>query len=249
MNSLTESAESLVKEVGSEGTLDDIMRLLHSQFGNRCKLQKFRTELKNQRRGPGESLQEFYLDLCRLRASAYDNDPKERFPEIYFRNIFVDALGDRELRRAILIQEPNSMEAAYNVAMKLEAIYAYQTPFRDGTRIKQKVRQLDREFMDLPESSKETEKQSQVVGNQRLAEIEEIMRAQNAAIEEMRQITEFLRRTSSGSSQTISHPMQYPGFEESGNPTYGGETVNNYRKTSVPSRAIEVDRSARPRQR
>ena len=60
MNALTESAESLVKEVGSEGTLEDIMRLLQSRFGNRCQLEKFRTELKSQRRGPGESLQEFY---------------------------------------------------------------------------------------------------------------------------------------------------------------------------------------------
>ena len=171
MNSLTGSAESLVKEVGSEGTLDDIMRLLQSRFGNRCKLQKFRTELNNRRRSPGESLQDFYLDLCRLRANAFDNDPKERFPEIYLRNIFVDALGDRELRRAILIQEPDTMEAAYKVAMKLEATDAYQTPFRDGTRIKQKLRQLDREFVDSPEFLKETEKQSQVVGNQRLAEI------------------------------------------------------------------------------
>ena len=105
MNALTESAESLLKEVGSEGTLEDIMKLLQSRFGNRCKRAKFRTELKNRRRGPDESLQEFYLDLCRLRANAYDNDPKEKFPEIFFRNIFVDALGDRELRKAILIQE------------------------------------------------------------------------------------------------------------------------------------------------
>ena len=202
--------------------------------------------MKNRRRNPGESLQDFYLDLCRLRANAYDNDPKERFPDIYFRNIFVDALGDRELRRAILIQEPDTMEAAYNVAMKLEAIDAYQTPFRDGTRIKQKLRQLDREFADSPEFLKETEKQSQVVGNQRWSEIEEFMRAQNAAINKMRQITESLRQKS---SQKISHPMQNPGSEESGDPTFGGEFVNNNRESSVPSTDVEVNRSAWPRQR
>ena len=57
------------------------------------------------------------------------------------------------------------MEAAYNVAMKLEAIDAYQTPFRDGTRDKQKVRKLDREFVDPAEFLKETEKQTQAVGD------------------------------------------------------------------------------------
>ena len=170
----------------------------------------------------------------------------EKFPEIFFRNIFVDALGDRELRRAILIQEPVTMEAAYNVAMKLEAIDAYQTPFRDGTRDKQKVRKLDQEFVDPVEFLKETETQTQVVGNKRLAELEELVRAQNAVINEMRQINESLRYEG---SQTISRPMQNPGSEESSDQTYGGGTVNNYRDSSVPSRTIEVDRSAGPSQR
>ena len=76
MNALTGLAESIVKEVGSEGTLEDIMKLLQSRFGNQCKREKFRNELKNRRRGPDESLQDFYLDLCRLRTNAYDNDPK-----------------------------------------------------------------------------------------------------------------------------------------------------------------------------
>ena len=106
MNALTGSAEAIVKEVGSEGTLEEIMKLLQSRFGNRYKQEKFRNELKNRRRGPDESLQDFYLDLCRLRAYAYDNDSEEKFPEVFFRNMFVDALGDRELRRAILMQEP-----------------------------------------------------------------------------------------------------------------------------------------------
>ena len=246
MNALTGSAEPLVKEVGSEGTLDDIMKLLQSRFGNRCKQEKFRNELKNRRRGPDESLQDFYLDLCRLRSYAYENDPKEKFPEIFFRNVFVDALGDRELRRAILIQEPVTMEAAYDVAMKLEAIDAYQTRFRNGTRDKPKFRQLDRELVDSPEFLRETEKQKQVVGNQRLAELEELVRAQNAVINDMRQINESLRYES---SQTISRPMQNPGSEESSDQTYGGGTVNNYRDSSVPLSAVEDDQSVRPHQR
>ena len=83
MSSLTESAESLGKEVGFEETLEDIMKLLKSRFGNRCNLEKFRTELKNRKRISGESLQDFFLDLCRLRANAYDNDPKKYIFEIF----------------------------------------------------------------------------------------------------------------------------------------------------------------------
>ena len=85
-----------------------------------------------------------------------------------------------------------------------------------------------------------------MVGNQRLAELEELVRAQNAVIDKMLQIIESLRYES---SQTIPRPMQNPGSEESSDQTYGGGTVNNHRDSSVPSRTIEVDRSARPRQR
>ena len=62
--------------------------------------------------------------------------------------------------------------------------------------------------------------QTHAVGNQRWAEIEEFMRAQNAAMNEMRQITESLRQASYfpnanyTSSQTNSQPMQNPGSEE-----------------------------------
>ena len=160
----------------------------------------------------------------------------------------MDALGDRELRRTILIQDPDTMEAAYNVAMKLEAIDDYQTLFRDGTRIKPKVRHLDREFMNSPECLKDAEKQIQVVGNQRLAEIEELVRAQNAAINEMRQVTESLRDASNKSSQTIPHPVQNPGSEESSDQSHVGETVINYRELSVPSTEV-VNRKTRPGQR
>ena len=54
MKALPGPAKSLVKEVGDKGTLEDIMKLLQSRFGNRCKLEKFRTELKNRRRGPDD---------------------------------------------------------------------------------------------------------------------------------------------------------------------------------------------------
>ena len=75
------------------------------------------------------------------------------------------------------------------------------------------------------------------------------MRAQNAAMNEMRQITESHKRASSESSQTISQPMQNPGPEESSDPTNGSEIVSSYRESSVPSTDVEVNRSTGPDQR
>ena len=124
MNALTDSAEPIVKEVGPAGTLEHILELLQSRFGNKLRIEKFHADLQNRRRGRSESLQDPYLDLCRLRALASGEDSDEKFPEKYFRNIFVDALNDREFRRAVLVQNPGTMEEAYRVATQLEAIDA-----------------------------------------------------------------------------------------------------------------------------
>ena len=188
MNSLTGRASSIVKEVGPGGTLDQMLELLQVRFGNRARRAKFLHELQTRKRKPQETLQELFLALCELRANAFGDDPSEQYPEAYFRNIFVDALNDKALRRSILVQKPGTMEAAYNITVELEAIGAYPTPVADPSRVKPKFRQLDREMVDSPKFLKETEMQKQVVGNQRLTELEELVRAQNAVINEMRQI-------------------------------------------------------------
>ena len=143
MNALTESAEPIGKEVGPTGALETILELLQSRFGNKLKLENFQADLRRRKRGPDETLQDLYLDLCRLRALATSEDSDEKFPEKYFRNIFVDALNDRELRRSVLVQNPGTMEEAYRVATQLETIDAYDTPVSDVSRMKPRTRQLD----------------------------------------------------------------------------------------------------------
>ena len=122
MNALTDSAELILKEVGPTGTLERILELLQDRFGNKLGFEKFHADSQNRRRGRSESLQDLYLDLCRWRALASSENPDEKFPEKYFRNVFVDALNDREFRRAVLVQNPGTMEEAYRVAVQLEAI-------------------------------------------------------------------------------------------------------------------------------
>ena len=143
INSLTESAEPIVKEGGPTGTLEQIIELLQSRFGNRLRLEKFHADLRNRRRDRNEPLQDLYLDLCRLRALATGESADEKFPEKYYRNIFVDALNDREFRRAVLVQNPGTMEEAYRVATQLEAIDSYDTPVAEASRTKPRVRQID----------------------------------------------------------------------------------------------------------
>ena len=131
MNASTGSAEPIVKEVGS---LEHVLELLQSRFGTKLHIDKFHADLRRRKRGSDETLQELYLDLCRLRVLASGESSDKNFPEIYFRNIFVDALNDRELRREVLIQNPSTMGAAYDVATRFKLIIACETPIRDPNR-------------------------------------------------------------------------------------------------------------------
>ena len=66
-------------------------------------------------------------------------------PDIYFRDIFVKALGDKELRRAVLLQRPTSMEAAYTIACQIEAINVYDTPVQQADRKRHRLLVMEEE--------------------------------------------------------------------------------------------------------
>ena len=226
MNALTESAEPIVKEVGPAGTLENILGLLQIRFGNKLRLDNFHAELKRRKRNPEESLQDLYLDLCRLRTLASGENPDERYPEIYFRNIFVDALGDRELRRAVLIQNPGTMEAAYHVAIRLEQIYAYETPLRDRSCRKQTVRRLDPES-PMPMIGRNTDDLAR-----RIEELE-------GALQSMQMMTGTPMQASylpieSSFNESIQSPVQNPTSVVTGGQTHGERTSRKTRKMNIP---------------
>ena len=55
---------------------------------------------------------------------AFGKTAESDFSKLYLRNVFLDSLNDRKLRKLILIQEPSTMEEALRVANHLEAIDA-----------------------------------------------------------------------------------------------------------------------------
>ena len=75
-------------------------------------MERFRAELKSRRRKPGESLQHLFQDLCRLKTLAFGKTAESDFSKLYLRDVFLDSLNDRKLRKLILIQEPSTMEEA-----------------------------------------------------------------------------------------------------------------------------------------
>ena len=240
MNALTDSAEPIVKEVGPAGTLKHILELLQSRFGNKLRLDSFHAELRRRKRGPDETLQDLYLDLCRLRVLASGETSDEKYPEIYFRNILVDALGDRELRRSVLIQNPTSMEAAYTIATRLETIYAYETPLRDRSCHKQTVRQIDLEDKNL-------ESPMQFAGlnaDDVAIRIEEL----DGALQSMQRMADTQKLAlylpiESSINKSFQLPVQCPTSDVTDGQTHGDRTSRNTCKINDPlSRGKQGDR-------
>ena len=146
-NSLIEAAGFVVSEIGSCAKLCEIIQLLKLRFGNENQMERFRAELKSRRRKPGESLQHLFQDLCRLKTLAFGKTAEFYFSKLYLRDVFLDSLNDRKLRKLILIQEPSTMEEALRVANHFEAIDATESNDSDhkytSRTTKKKVHNLD----------------------------------------------------------------------------------------------------------
>ena len=227
INALTDSAEPIVKEVGPLGTLENILELLQSRFGNRLRLETFHADLRKRRRGPNETLQDLYLDLCRLRALATSEVADEQYPEMYFRKIFVDSLNDRELRRAVLVQNPGTMEEAYRVATRLEAINAYETPVSDFNRNRPQLRQMDLEN-ETSQSSKQGP-ELEINMARRLEELEN--EVQSLRADAQRRTSCF---TNTPSNSRVRQSVQDPGSMMTDESTRGSGTASSSCKINVP---------------
>ena len=123
-NSLVGTAGYLLTEIDHGAELEDIIKLLELRFQNRHQTERFTAELKGRRQKYGESLQALYQDLCRLKSLAFGKSEESEFSNLYLRDVFLDAINDREMRRTILIKEPATMEEALRIACRIEAIDA-----------------------------------------------------------------------------------------------------------------------------
>ena len=119
---LTDTSAFIVREIGETGTSDVVISRLKIAFGNEQQTERFRAELKRRRRGKGESLRALYLDFCRLKALAFPKGQEDKCPNFFIRDLFLEALGDRVLRKDVLITRPATLEAAYNEACRMELI-------------------------------------------------------------------------------------------------------------------------------
>ena len=121
-SSLTGSAaQCLWDNPDATDTLEKLWKLLADRFGGQNLTEKYRTELRNRRRHPGESLDSLCQDVRRLLILGYPG-PTSSAHEAIARDSFIDALSD-ELSLKIRERDPPNLDAALHLALRLEAIH------------------------------------------------------------------------------------------------------------------------------
>jgi len=121
-SSLEKEAANVLWDSGKEAvsSFSGLVETLEIRFGGKAKADKHRFELRNKRRGTGETLQSVHSDIRRLAALAYPDEPPEMCKEITCDH-FLDAFDDLELVFKIRERQPADLDSALHIALQLEA--------------------------------------------------------------------------------------------------------------------------------
>src|SRR6266516_2714689 len=120
-NSLGKKEAQILWDGGVYDTAAELVALLKQRFGATNQSERYTLELKNRRRQKGESLQELYHDIKRLLARGYDGKSGRTIESIGI-DSFVNAFGDRELKKLVIQKGCTTLDEALTVALRSEAI-------------------------------------------------------------------------------------------------------------------------------
>ncbi len=120
-NSLNKNAGQVLWDCGPLESTNALIAVLRSRYGSGNQSERYRLELKNRRRKPGESLQTLHEDIKRLLAMAHDGATGKIIESLGI-DSFADALNNKDHRRLILQKSCKTLDEALLVALRLEAI-------------------------------------------------------------------------------------------------------------------------------
>ena len=101
-------------------TFIELVATLQAQFGTADQSAQFRIQLRMRRRARGESLQDLYLDVCRLVTLAYPG-PRTELGDQLAVEAFIDSLDDGDFEEKMLGRGPKDLDEAFKVALQLES--------------------------------------------------------------------------------------------------------------------------------
>ena len=121
--SLVGEPAQLLWDMGDQGQMSyaALTDKLKSRFGSAEHKERYACLLRTLKRRPGQSLQELQGEVRRLMALAYPGTANTTLNEIFARDSFISALGDRELEMRIRDRDPMDLDAAFKIAVRTEA--------------------------------------------------------------------------------------------------------------------------------
>ena len=102
---------------GSPSSSTELIALLRGRYGTDHQADHFQMELKARQRRKGEPLQNLFQDIKRLMALAFPGQSGS-MDEITAIDAFVEAFGDRELRKQVLQHSPSTLSEALTWAIR-----------------------------------------------------------------------------------------------------------------------------------
>jgi len=118
---LEQEATQVLWDYSAETTnsLKEMVTVLKERFGEANQADKYRMEVKNRRRQPGETLRSLHSDIRRLVALVLPEfDRKAR--ETMACDNFIDALNDPDLALKVRERSPKDLDSALRIALQLE---------------------------------------------------------------------------------------------------------------------------------
>ena len=121
-NSLTGSAATILWEFGAERqqSYSELVERLKVRYGFEGQSESFRRKLRVRKQHHGETLSRLEQEIRKLISLAYPGETSN-IMELIARDAFIEALSDRDLALQILAKEPETLEKAYQVAIRLKS--------------------------------------------------------------------------------------------------------------------------------
>jgi hypothetical protein len=111
----------VLSELPIRVTFDELVAVLKNRFSEAQQSERFRVELEARKRAKNESLKSVYQDICRLFALAFPRE-KSELAKLLARDYFLNSLQSEQYRLHVLERGATSIEQAYDMVSRLEAI-------------------------------------------------------------------------------------------------------------------------------
>ena len=187
-SSLTCNVLSILWDLGSDKdySYEKLVDMLRTRYGSKSQTETYRLQLRTRRQSRGESLSNLMQDIRKLMALAYPGKTSELIEEIA-RDVFIEALYNRNLALQVLTKEPRSLNEAFQIATKLHSYgeLVFQADRSDNARnsINSKYRE-ERKSQNIYDGTKESSEQS--INSHEFQRVQEMITELSKKMEEMK---------------------------------------------------------------